>query len=123
MSAETAMQDRPQIIRDARGKRPAFYETPGMDHAMSMIMVLANEMSVLRDRLDSAERVAKANGMDLAAGIEALELDQQALEERETRRQDFLGRLFYMMRKEAGEAAKDESAASYNATIEEIAQP
>lgn len=123
MSAETAMQDRPQIIRDASGKRPVFYETPGMDHAMSMIMVLANEMSVLRDRLDSAERVAKASGMDLAAGIDALELDQQALEEREARRQDFLGRLFYMMRKEAREAAVGESVTSYNATIEEIAQP
>lgn len=122
MSAQTAMQDQPKVIRDAKGKRPEFFETPGVDHAMSMIMVLANEMSVLRDRLDSAERVAKANGMDLAAGIESLHLDQEALEERELRRQDFLGRLFYMMRKEADEAAKGVSAANYNATIEDIAR-
>lgn len=122
MSAPTAMHGQPKVIRDAKGKRPEFFETPGVDHAMSMIMVLANEMSVLRDRLDSAERVAKANGMDLAAGIETLHLDQEALEERELRRQDFLGRLFYMMRKEADEAAKDDSAAKYNATIEDIAQ-
>ena len=54
------------FIRHARGKRPEFYDTPGLDQAMSMIMVLANEISVIHDRLDSSERVAKAHGLDLA---------------------------------------------------------
>lgn len=117
MSGETL-----HTIRDARGKRPQFYEADGMDHVMGMIMVLANEMSVLRDRLDSAERVARANGLDLVAGIEALVLDQDALEEREARRQDFLGRLFYPMRKEANEAAAKETDAAYSATISSIAE-
>lgn len=114
-------QDRPRVIRNAKGKRPEFYETPGMDHAMSMIMVLANEMAVLRDRMDSAERVMQAHGINLAAEIETLHLDQAALEEREARRQDFLGRLFYLMRKEAHEAAQGESAEGYSATIADIA--
>ena len=112
---------RPQVIRDARGKRPEFYPTQGLDHAMSMIMVLANELSVLHDRLDSAERVAKAQGLDLAAGIEALELDQAALEAREAWRQDFLARLFYLARKEANEAAEAETEQDYRTTIEDIA--
>lgn len=114
-------QERPHVIRHARGKRPQFYDTPGLDQAMSMIMVLANEMSVMRDRLDSAERVAKAAGIDLAAGIESLQLDQAALEEREQTRQDFLRRLFYMQLKEADEAAQAQTAEGFNATIEEIA--
>ncbi len=114
--------ERPHIVHHARGKRPEFYDTPGLDQAMSMIMVLANEFSVLRDRLDSAERVAKAHGIDLAAGIEALEFDQQALEEREARRQDFLQRLFYLQLKDAAEAAEAQTAEGYNAAIDEIAQ-
>jgi hypothetical protein len=112
---------RPHVLRDARGKRPDFYPTQGLDHAMSMIMVLANELSVLHDRLDSAERVAKAQGLDLVAGIETLELDQSALEARETWRQDFLGRLFYLARKEATEAAEAETEEGYRKTIAEIA--
>ncbi len=112
---------RPHVIRHARGKRPEFYDTPGLDQAMSMIMVLANEMSVLRDRLDSAERVAQASGLDLAAGIETLELDQAALEEREERRQDFLRRLFYLQLKDADEAAQAQTAEGFTAAIEEIA--
>ena len=111
---------RPHMIRHAKGKRPEFYETPGLDHAMSMIMVLANEISVLHDRLDSAERVAKSSGIDLAAGIETLELDQDALEAREDWRQQFLGRLFYLTTKDAAEAAEAQTTEAYRQTIEEI---
>lgn len=120
--ATGAPEDRPHVIRDARGKRPDFYPASGVDHAMSMIMVLANEISVLHDRLDSAERVAKGQGLDLAAGIEALVLDQPALEAREAWRQDFLARLFYLARKDASEAAAAESAEGYRQAIEEIAE-
>jgi hypothetical protein len=114
-------QERPHVVKDVKGKRPAFYDVAGMDQAMSMIMVLANEIAVLHDRLDSTERVAAASGLDLAAGIEALTLDQNALEAREAWRQDFLERLFYLMRKDANEAAQAESDEGYKAVIAEIA--
>lgn len=120
---DTNTIDRPHVIRHARGKRPDFYDTPGLDAAMSMIMVLANELCVVRDRLDSAERAAAAKGIDLAAGIETLQLDQDALEEREQRRQDFLQRLFYHQLKDADEAAQAHTAAAYDAAIHDIAQP
>jgi hypothetical protein len=74
------------LERNAKGKRPLFYDTPGMDEAMSMIMVLANELSVMRDRLDTVERVAAAKGLVLEAEIEAFEPDQVVLETRELRR-------------------------------------
>lgn len=64
---------------------------------------------------------SKASGLDLAAGIETLELDQAALEEREERRQDFLRRLFYLQLKDADEAAQAHTAEGFNQTIAEIA--
>ncbi|MEN3745815.1 hypothetical protein TPR58_01450 [Sphingomonas sp. HF-S3] len=115
------MTDTTKMRRDARGKRPGFYDTPGMDQMMSMIMVLASEVSVLADDVDSMQRVAAASGLDLKSGIATLELDQQALEEREARRQALLDRLFYLMRKEAGELAARETSDSYIRTIDEIA--
>ncbi|MBC2669882.1 hypothetical protein ACFOON_00095 [Novosphingobium piscinae] len=117
-----APSDRPHVFRHARGKRPEFYETEGLDQAMSMIMVLASELCVVRDRLDSAERVAKAHGIDLAAGIETLVFDQAALEEREARRQEFMRRLFYVQLKDADEAAQAQTAEGYTRTIAEIAE-
>ncbi len=113
--------DRPHVIRDAKGKRPAFYEAEGIDQVMSMVMVMASEITVLRDRIDAQERVAKQNGLDMAAAIESLELDEAALQEREARRQDFLQRLFYLARKEANEAATNQTSSDFNKTIEDIA--
>jgi hypothetical protein len=108
--------------RSARGKRPSFYETPALDQMMSMIMVLASEVSVLADQVDGMQRVAAANGLDLKGGMEKLVLDQPALEEREARRQAMLGRLFYLMRKEADEATARETSEGYAKVIDEIAQ-
>ena len=109
--------------RDSRGKRPAFYDHPALDQMMSMIMVLASEMSVVSDRVDSLERVIEANGIDVAAGLATLKLDQDALDMRETRRQQLLERLFYLLRKEAAEAGAGETAPGYQKVIDEIALP
>jgi hypothetical protein len=108
------------LRRDARGKRPQFYADPVMDQAMSMILVLTEEYSALRDRLDTVERVATTAG--LAAAIDAYEPPQDVLELREARRQAFLSRLFYLARKDATDAAENSSDASYTATITDIAK-
>lgn len=118
----TTTAERPHVVKDAKGKRPQFYDAAGLDQAISMVMVLANEVSVLHDRIDSIERVAKAQGIDLAAGIETLVLDQTALEAREAWRQDFLERLFYLMRKEAAEATQADTKERFDRTIAEIAE-
>jgi hypothetical protein len=122
MSIHALPEERPHVVKDAKGKRPQFYDTAGMDQVMSMLLVLANEVSVLHDRIDSMERVSKAHGLDMAAEIEALTLDQPALEAREAWRQNFLERLYYLLRKEAKETAENDSAEKYTATIDDIAQ-
>ena len=109
------------LERNARGKRPQFYAAPGLDEAMSMIMVLANELSVVRDRLDTVEKVAAAKGVMLDAEIEAFEPDQATLEARELRRQDFLARLFYLARKQAAELQTDDSAERFSSALDDIA--
>lgn len=109
--------------RDSRGKRPAFYDHPTLDQMMSMIMVLTSEISVLTDHVDSLERVISANGIDVAAGMADLRLDQPALEAREAKRQALLERVFYLMRKEAAEAQAGESQTGYGQVIDEIALP
>lgn len=112
----------PIPIRDAKGKRPAFYAAPGLDQAMSMILVLANEWNVLRDRLDTLERVLEARGIDAAEAIEAYQPPQPVLEAREARRQDFLARLYYLARKDAADAARGDTTESYAQTLDEIAK-
>jgi hypothetical protein len=110
------------LPRTVRGKRPEFFATPGVDEAMSMILVLAQELSVLRDRLDGAERVAANHGIALAAEIDALVPDEAMLSERETWRQAFYDRLFYFARQQRSELEARETKESYRQTLDEIAR-
>ena len=112
----------PPMVRSARGKRPNFYETKGLDEVMSMVLVLAGEVSVLGDQIDLIQRVAKQKGIDLAEGMAAYQFSQEELEEREARRQEMLGRLFYLMKKEASEAEGEETTDGYDAVISETAK-
>ncbi|KQP46258.1 hypothetical protein [Pseudorhodoferax sp. Leaf274] len=112
----------PAPARFARGKRPRFYATAGMDDAVSMVIVLAQELSVLRDRVDAIERVAARRGIDLAQDIEQLVLDQAALDARELRRQQLFERLYHLVRKDAHELKQQDSKQRYDGVIDETAQ-
>lgn len=112
----------PRLPRHSRGKRPGFFEAPGLDRAMSMILVLANEMSVMRDRIDAMERAAAHLGLDLTAAIEALPLDEAALQAREARRQQLFERLFYLTLKESEEVSEGQTDESYRAALRDIAK-
>lgn len=107
--------------RTSKGKRPQFYEEPALDQMMSMIMVLASEVSVLADELDTVKRVIGAKAPDMAADLAAFTPDEAALQEREARRQEMLERLFYLVRKDAEETAEQATDKGYLQTIEEIA--
>ena len=109
-------------IRDAKGKRPQFYDQPGLDQAMSMILVLAEEFATLRDRQDTLEEVLAQHNIDAAAAIEAHEPTPETLTRREEWRQAFLARLYYLARKDAADASRNDTEERYTETLETIAK-
>jgi hypothetical protein len=115
------MSDSITLPRTIRGKRPAFFETPGVDDALSMILVVAQELAVLRERFDSAERVAARHGFDLAQEIETLPLDEELLRSREQARQRFYDRLFYLAAQRRAELEEKHSEESYGQILDEVA--
>ncbi len=116
------MDEHGRLPRTVRGKRPDFFETPGVDDAMSMILVLAQEVTLLRERLDSAEIVAARHGIPLAAEIEAITLDSARLAEREAWRQSLFDRLFHVANQRRAELEQRHTPQAYAQTLEEIAQ-
>ena len=105
-----------------RGKRPEFYETPGLDYLMQMVMVLSQELSATRDRLDTIERLAEEKGLYSLADIEAFQPDQEALEFRESNRQQFLSNFFSVITQEAAEVAGGDTKQRFESAIEEFAK-
>jgi hypothetical protein len=79
--------------RKAKGQRPYFFDDPDIDRLLAMLMGLAGEVSVLRDRLDTVERLAAEKGLFSQADIEAYEPSEQVLAERARIRQTMLGEI------------------------------
>lgn len=104
-----------------KGKRPEFYSTPGVDLLMHMVMVLAQEHSALRDRLDTFERLSAESSPIDAQSIDAFRPDQATLEQRETRRQQFLENLFSVMTQENAEIAAKDTKERFESVIEKFA--
>lgn len=116
------MTDHPSLPRTIRGTRPTFFETPGVDDAFSMILVLAQEFTIMRERMDTAERIMARHGIDLATEIDAMPLEEDLLKQREADRQAFYDRLFFIQKQRRAELDARHSDASFLETIEKVAR-
>jgi hypothetical protein len=116
------MNEKATLPRTVRGKRPRFYDTPGIDELMSITLALTQELSVLRDRVDAAERVMAKQGTDLASEIEALELDEGALKSREAARNALFDRVFFIFAQQRAELEDHDGSDTYEQTLEKIAR-
>lgn len=113
------MSEQPKLKRKAKGERPYFFDDPSVDKLLAMLMGLAGEVSVLRDRVDTIERLAEQNGLFARLDIENFQLDDAALEERAARREMFLGEITRIIQAEL-EGLQNEDGASYSQAIERV---
>lgn len=97
----------------AKGKRPPFTDDPQIDRLVAIVTALAGEVSVLRDRQDTLERLLDRSGaLDLAA-IETYQPDGGVMEDRERWRAAFLDRVLWVVRASLDEDAAGETPESY----------
>lgn len=76
-----------------KGRRPAFFEDPAIDRLLSLTMALVAEVSVLRERQDTLERLLEAKGQVTRADIEAYAPDRAAGEERAVATKAYIARV------------------------------
>jgi hypothetical protein len=94
------------------GKRPWFFRDPDVERVLTITMAVATELAVLRQRLDTVERVLDERGVLTRADIEAFEPDKQAAEERGAWTQEYLARVLRVMRQEREAIARGKEVAS-----------
>ena len=90
----------PDRVRYVQGGRPRFFDDPVNDQLLAMVMALLGEVCVLRERLDSVERIAAARGLFAAADIEGLEPDAAARAERDSLRSGIMSRVLSVLEEE-----------------------
>ncbi len=77
----------------AKGKRPAYFDDPAVDRTLSIVMALAGEVSVMRERMDTIERLLESKGSITRADIEGYAPDRAAGAERGLLTKEFIARI------------------------------
>ena len=88
-----APKEKIKLARTAKGKRPQYFSDPTMDKLLSMTLVLMEELSVTRDRLDTVERLIEKHNLFPQDEIEHFELTEEVDEIRSERRMAYIARV------------------------------
>lgn len=108
------------MAKKAKGKKPTFFADPQVDKVLAITMALAGEVSVLRERLDTMERLLEAKGQIPRRDLETYRPDDQAVEEREQWRVEYLDRILRVVREEQEAIARGETPDSYDDTVRDV---
>jgi hypothetical protein len=85
------------MSKTAKGKRPVYFEDPQTDKVLAIVMALIGEVSVLRERLDTIERLLEAKDILAIADIEAYQPDDSVAKEREQWRAEYIARVLRVL--------------------------
>ncbi len=110
MVAAPGMEDPTAKVWIPKGRPIPFHDGPTNDQLMAMVMALAVEVSVLRERLDTHERVSEEKGGFSTADVEAYNADTDALAKRSVLRNRIMHKVFRTLRAEMArlEAASED---------------
>lgn len=103
-----------------KGKRPELNDPAALDRLFSMVMALTSEVAVLRNRLDSMQKLAEANGWLADLALENYTPDVAERGEREAWREAFLGRVLYIFEEELADLQRGATSENYWKAIEDI---
>lgn len=94
--------------RRAKGKRPEFFDEPALDRLYSVVFALAAEVSALRERQDTIERLLDARGTLRREDIEVYEPDRAAGDERGLATRAYIARIMRGFQQEVEAMAADD---------------
>jgi hypothetical protein len=106
----------------AKGKRPQYFDDPAMDRMLSILMAVVGEVSVVKERLDTVERLLDAKGTISRADIEAYEPDRDAAYERGVLVKEYIARVMRGVQQDMEAMAAAKSEPPIQQLIEELAQ-
>jgi hypothetical protein len=107
--------------RIAKGAQPSFFDEPAIEAMHGMLVVLMEEVCVLRDRLDTYERLGARGIAVTPESVDAYTPDDAAEAEREQRRQATIRRVLRPV-KQLQEAAVHRAQARYEQDARQIAE-
>lgn len=79
--------------KKAKGKRPEYFDDPEDERMLSILMAVVGEVSVMRQRLDTVERLLESKGSISREDIESYVPDKEAAYERGAMTREYIYRV------------------------------
>lgn len=83
------------LMLDKQRTKPAFIANPNMDQVVDVVLRLAMEISVLRDRMDIYEQLAEDQGFGGTEKIEGFTADEALQTKQSERREKLVQRILH----------------------------
>lgn len=84
----------------AKGMRPYFFDDPAVERVLSITMAVATEVAVLRERMDTIERLIEAGTPVSKANIDAFKPSDDAARERQEWHAAYIARIMRIVQQE-----------------------
>jgi hypothetical protein len=107
----------PRLQQKAKGERPQYFADPAIDKVLSITMALAGEFAVLRERMDSIERLLESGRPVTRAALDAYAPDAASCAERDAWREQFLEVILRVVHQEREELARKVESTPYEAAV------
>ncbi|GAB5459641.1 MAG: hypothetical protein Hens3KO_26710 [Henriciella sp.] len=105
----------------AKGKRPWFLKDPDIERVMNVNLALIQEVAVMRERMDTIERLLERGETVSKASIDAFTPTKQEADERGLWMQEYIARVFRILQQDREAIDRGDEASSED-VAEEFAQ-
>jgi hypothetical protein len=122
MSEQVPLDWIPLTGAKPQGKRPYFFDDPAVERILAITMAVAQEVSVLRERLDTIERLLEKNGSLKRGDIERYEPDPASATERAEWQRMYIARVLRIVQQELEALHQPERNQDIAATADELKQ-
>jgi hypothetical protein len=109
-----------ELQKKAKGERPRYFEDPAIDKVLSITMALAGEVAVLRDRIDTIERLSESGRPISRAAIDAYQPDEQTRTDRDAWRETFLSVVLRTVHQELEDLEKKLDQQPYDHAVQAV---
>lgn len=97
--------------KKAKGKRPSFLDDPAIERVLSITLAVAGEVAVMRERLDTVERLLENDQKITREAIDSFKPSMEEAQERAMWQQEYLSRIFRIVQQELEALQSDEPSA------------
>jgi len=117
------MSTKARLRQHAKGSRPYFFEDPAVDKLLAMLLALVGEVSVMRDRQDTLERLIVESGTISLDEIEQYQPSDTVLAARDERRDQFLTQILRILDIDTSGMRQNDLSPDWQRIIDAVIKP